>query len=460
MADYTTKDPKEEIASETILRDLLTSLGVPPVVRDRFVNRYRERAARGDTPTYQEMQQELWTNYQNVWSQVAGHEKWGKKLTDASVFPTGLLTETERQGVMYATVAAGAVAAGAATGGAAPLTALGAISAGAVGLPTVLGGAGFNVDPKVKREVAQAKGQAPPKAPGVSGSSQGDFTGMVGGPGAPPTWDQTELANLYRLGAGVPQLQQLVQQLTTDPDRPGVEDPQGHLRKLIGWERGTVQNLDVRGTSPALVQQMEASATRSPGVKRLSLKEVMNWPYTLKPDEWRRIQEHLIAAGMVDPDLVRKKQIAYGNPRDAATIGAWVDLIRQSLAQPDKTMWELLEENKATVPEGYLNSLQGKSPIQLTDPAAIRAATRAADERTLGRRGDEGRYIDLVHRSETAEGSQMQAEDGRTVTGVDVDARILEAVRAENPAEAEAHDMASQFSIFQSMLAGPGTSVR
>lgn len=465
MPGWQERDPNTNIASLAELMDILRQVQAPGATVERFRNRYQTIVARGGNMTLKELQQELWTNYQNVWSQGGQHDNFGKAVT--TMFPSGLLSPGERTATIAAAGVIGGVAGGAVGG-------VGGALAGAAVLPTALGMTGLGVDPAVKAEVAA--GNQPAKPPVVPTRSNptptttipGGWEPRKFGDAAPMTWDQGELANLYRLGAGVPELQSLVAQLTTDPRRPDLTNTQGQTTPLIGWERGMVDVPVPSNTSPALVERMERTGerptldqtTRSPGLRRLSLKEVMNWPYSLKPDEWRKVQEHLIAAGMVDPEAVRKKQIAFGNPRDAQTMGAWVDLIRQSLAQPDKTMWELLEENKSTLPEGYLNALQGSSPIRLSDPATIREQTRKLDESLLGRRGDVNRYVDLVHRSETSLGSQLQADDGRTITDVDVEARIREAIMAENPAEYEAHELASQFAMFQQMIAGSPYTVR
>lgn len=282
---------------------------------------------------------------------------------------------------------------------------------------------------------------------GTTTGGTGEFDPTATG-GQARTFDLNELAYLYRTGAV--DLTQLPAVLAAQYGMSS-EGAATYPVFATGVEDAYAGMSDTR-------RAQEYQGPKSQ-VRRISYRDAVNYTYSLKPEELRVLQEKLIDAGLMDPNAVAKKQIRWGNPSDKATRDAWEALLETALANPDKTIPEVIEWLKASRPAAYDMALSGSSPIRLTDPATIRQTTQAVDKSVLGRTGDNQRYVQIIHDAEKEAGMAAQLQAG-TYSDVDLEARIREAVRAENPAEAEAHDLAAQFASFMSMLRGPSYSVR
>jgi hypothetical protein len=189
-----------------------------------------------------------------------------------------------------------------------------------------------------------------------------------------------------------------------------------------------------------------------PASTKSSVLSMMTTLYGRKPDEIRKLQEKLSAAGYFDqwdgePEFM-------GMDTDARTQQAWKSLVQEGF-KTNKSLSQILKERTQA---RKLDEEAGlKNDVRLTDSAGIRIGSDTVGQQVLGRKltdDERSRLVRFIHGLELAEGKKLDKDSNDAVESVDVGARIEEWTRSANPVEAGAYDVLSQFDTLQSIIRG------
>jgi hypothetical protein len=244
--------------------------------------------------------------------------------------------------------------------------------------------------------------------------------------------------------------------------------------------------LQVQGEMNPNLASGQQSMTDTPSAwsttDSLSINELLDKPWKLSAAELRNLQVQMFEAGVYadhtafayDPEKDLSVQLRLGDPNDPLFKQAWRGFGNEVMRDRDKTWVQHLKERKS----GYLPILEyernlaasdaaeknKRAPIALTDPAAIRQAGKTKGVEIGGRYlspEEEAAVQEFLHMRETVVGNQrndlIQSGTGGTYTEVDVDAELAEAIRNQMGVEAEATDVADQYTAFSDFISGPGS---
>lgn len=215
-------------------------------------------------------------------------------------------------------------------------------------------------------------------------------------------------------------------------------------------------------------QQWEAAKADQAGTG--SLRDVISRPYKMTASEVAAAAVQLFKAGYLnvsnyDPTKPLSKQMNITSPFDPSFQKAWQSWVSDSMKDRSKSMMDILKINQDSFMPNLQNladkirEAQAKAApkIQLTDSASIRTASDTIAQDTIGRKMTDTEHAMLVGYIHNLEAQSQQAlNDGATsIEGVDYQARLLEAIKANNPVESDATDVAHQYDTFSQLLAGP-----
>ena len=236
----------------------------------------------------------------------------------------------------------------------------------------------------------------------------------------------------------------------------GLEAPQDELRIQY---RDEVDPVRQRALGPG-GNTMGGTMTPTWDRKSYTLTETLKLPNTMSREQLKVLTDRMRDAGLFEGT---GEPSAIGNPTDPNFKQAWRNLISQSVQQ-DRPMWDLLGE-AIKGREDAKNAERDAFTAALSDPSTIRLTAQALASSIIGRHVTPEETDEFVQRVHAWERESQQAAyeaggedydgDGDIVT-VDWEARMEEAIRQENPEEAEAKSQANQYENFRAMLGGPG----
>ena len=199
-----------------------------------------------------------------------------------------------------------------------------------------------------------------------------------------------------------------------------------------------------------------------------SLTEIMQKPFSMSREEALAIDQKMKRAGIYA--VIGREPTLEGDPTDPAFQAAWQQLATMSL-ETGTPMTSILEERESA----YQASLEASLAVSLTDPARLRLNGNAVARDVIGRKlSDEEsqamiKFLHDLERQNARVSAGLEATaTGEPIEGVDeldegivadIDARMQEFVRNQNPGLAGAHDIADQYETFTSLLGGPGRGV-
>lgn len=314
---------------------------------------------------------------------------------------------------------------------------------------------GLRQDPETGELVAE---------PGSTGLAPSDFIGGLDSLGT----DQGVTVQQFMTGTQLRDLMRQNVDAGAEMDRAIFEE-----RTMLD-EGGKIEGdrLEIRlnneaGTAPRGMPQPGASGRDAEREYKntYTLTEMQRYPSEqMSPAEVIAMSKRLEAAGFYQNG---GKPTSAGDATDVNFKAAWKQLMVKAL-ESGQSMTDVLDENEAS----YKDALQEQFSTQLTDPARVRMNADAIGRSTLGRKmtdEEHGKMIEFVHNLERRNAMVGAGLDPDVdLPGVeqldegiiaDIDAQMNEFTRAQNPDEAGGKDVADQYSVFSSMLAGPGRGV-
>ncbi len=221
-----------------------------------------------------------------------------------------------------------------------------------------------------------------------------------------------------------------------------------------------------------LAQAYSAAKAQTKGTG--SLRDIISKPYNMTASEVSAAAVQLFKAGYLnlqdyDPEKKLSEQMHITSAFDPAFQKAWNTWVGDSFKDRSKSMQQILQERQTSFMgqlQLYADQIKAKqaearakqaAAIQVSDPAGIRVTSDQIGVEAIGRKLTDVEHqmlISYIHNMETAQQSAIIG-GATNVENVDVNARLLEAIRANNPVAADATDEANQYKAFTSLLAGP-----
>lgn len=193
----------------------------------------------------------------------------------------------------------------------------------------------------------------------------------------------------------------------------------------------------------------------------MTAREVVDLPSTMSRSEINKLGKKLFDGGFMSGEMTDPTDFS-----DPEFKRAWQNLLYKSIERGE-SMLSLLDSQVASRRE----ALEDAFSTSLTDPARIRLNGDTLGGNLLGRnlRDDEhNQLIEFMHNLERrnakinagfdpdADGT-LEDLEGEAITA-DLEARMQEWIRTENPVEAGGKDVADTYDTMTQLLAGPGQS--
>lgn len=202
------------------------------------------------------------------------------------------------------------------------------------------------------------------------------------------------------------------------------------------------QNVTTEDVVSSLPEATSANESRDQNA------QLSRW-YQMTPGEREIIQTKMFVAGMYGE--IDANQVPYGQP-DATGFSLWAKLVQQSMASA--------AAGKPASPESFLEAQASfalanpkQDKVTVSSAASIAQNVDSMAQKVLGRKASPAEQRVLIAAFHAQERSYQTQKSG-TVTTPDLAATAEQQLRASNPAEAGAHDVAGVFSNFLSMLGG------
>jgi hypothetical protein len=221
-----------------------------------------------------------------------------------------------------------------------------------------------------------------------------------------------------------------------------------------------------------LAQQYNAQKATKAGTA--SLRDVISKPYAMTASEVSSAAVQLFKAGYLnvpnyDPTKKLSEQMTITSAFDPNFQKAWSAWVGDSFKDRSKTMMDILQERQTNfMAQLQLYADQAKAAqdkanqhtIKVSDAAGIRQTADQFAEKQIGRKLTDVEHNQMVGYIQHLQSASQQALfDGATqVEDVDPDARILEAIKANNPVASDATDVANQYNNFKQLIGGPRAS--
>lgn len=240
-------------------------------------------------------------------------------------------------------------------------------------------------------------------------------------------------------------------------DDTRVEAPGAGERGTFGGLANTPGNIPEHIRNPRLNQNW------------YGVSEILNKPYELTREEAVEIHTKMKKAGIFE--VAGGEPMVPGDVSDPAFKRAWKYLVSKSMSE-NKSMMSILEEQTSA----YEAAVNAQLATQLTDPARIRLNANAMARSAIGRHlseDEQAKLTQFIHDLERqnarmAAGLEETSDpdvDYSDVEGqsegtlYDVDAQIDQWFEDNIGEETGARDLAESYTMFTSMLGGPGRGV-
>lgn len=256
--------------------------------------------------------------------------------------------------------------------------------------------------------------------------------------------------------------------LAEDQMRRGGVDSQGN--EITGWEGSQARVLysdeDQYDKQKAMSMMPtgyawaeEARATMEKPGTHYTVRQTQDLPSTMSREEVYILGKKMKNAGLMTEDMTDPSDSS-----DPAFKKAWKSLMGRALER-NESMLSILD----SMAKHRAEALEDSYATLLTDPAAIRLQSDAMGKQLLGRAlqpDEQAQLIEFYHELErrnlklqagfdpNSENSLDELE-GEAIQA-DLDARMNEWIRSENPEEAGGKDVADQYDVLTGLLAGPG----
>lgn len=255
-------------------------------------------------------------------------------------------------------------------------------------------------------------------------------------------------------------------QVMRDPITGDITEQVGTKARVIySDERRVIEDND-----PRRRQRRGAEADKPYTTKDwYSVSEIKKKPYSMTREEALAVHEKMKRAGIYD--IVGGEPVLAGDVSDPQFERAWSQLAEMALKK-GQSMLSILAD-RTTAMDAQAEAALATS---LTDPARLRLSANAASREIIGRHLNEQEQAQMIQFMHDLERRNARINAGLEETAdpdvdyadveslseevvADLDARMQEWIRGQNPDLAEAHDITDQYDAFTRMISGPGRGV-